>query len=43
MTANDWDVLVRRIGGFELRDETGCTDDIKGSNTKETLGVVDAF
>lgn len=42
MAADDGNVLVRRIGILELRDEAGRTDDIESGDTKETLGVVDA-
>jgi hypothetical protein len=34
--------LLRGVGTLDLRDEAGSTDDIKGGNTEEALGVVDA-
>lgn len=43
MTANNGDLLVRRVGVLDLRDEAGSTDDIKSGDTEQTLGVVDAL
>lgn len=43
MTANDWNVLVRRVGLLEFRDETRGTDDIEGGDTEQALGIVDAL
>ena len=43
MPANNRNVLIGRIRGLVLRDETACADDIEGCDTEETLGVVCAF
>ena len=43
VAANDCDVFIGRIRAFELRNETGSADDVKGGDTKEALRIVDAF
>lgn len=43
MATDDGDFLVGRVGGLDLGDEAGGTDDIKGGDTEEALGVVDAL
>jgi len=43
VTANNSDVLILRIGVLDLRHEAGSTNDIEGSDTEQTLGVVDAL
>lgn len=43
MATDDGDFLVGRVGGFDLGDEAGGTDNIKGGDTEEALGVVDAL
>ena len=41
MAADDGDVFVRRVGGFEGGDEAGGADDVEGGDTEEAGGVVD--
>jgi hypothetical protein len=43
VTADDSDVLGGGVGVLQLGDEAGGTDNVKGGDTKETLGVVDAL
>jgi hypothetical protein len=43
VTTNDSDLLVGRVGALELRDKAGSTDNVKSSNTKEALRVVDTL
>ena len=42
VAADDSDIFIGRICAFELGDETGSADDVKGGDTKEALRVVDA-
>lgn len=43
VATDDGDFLVGRVGGLDLGNEAGGTDDIKGGDTEEALGVVDAL
>ena len=43
VTADDSDVLGGGVGVLQLGDEARGTDNVKGGDTKETLGVVDAL
>jgi hypothetical protein len=43
VSTNDRDVLRCRICAFDLRNESGSTNNIEGSDTEESLGVVDAL
>lgn len=43
VATDDGDFLVGGVGGLDLGDEAGGTDDIKGGDTEEALGVVDAL
>lgn len=43
VATNDCDVLVGGVGSLDLRDESRGTDNIQGSDTEETLGVVDTL
>lgn len=43
MATDDGDGLVGGVGALDLRDEAGGTDDVKGGDTEEALGVVDAL
>lgn len=43
MTTDDGDLLVCRIGTFDLGDEARGTNDIKSGNTKETFWIVNTF
>jgi hypothetical protein len=43
VAANDGDVLIGRVGGLDLGDETGGADDIEGSDTEQTLWIVDTL
>ena len=42
MSTDNGNGLLRGVGTLDLRDEAGSTDDIKGGDTEEALGVVDA-
>lgn len=41
VATNDGDSLTGGVGVLDLRDEARGTDDVKGSDTEQTLGVVD--
>jgi hypothetical protein len=41
VTTNDGDGLAGGVGALDLRDEARGTDDVKGGDTEQTLGVVD--
>jgi hypothetical protein len=41
VATNDGDGLAGGVGLLDLGDEARGTDDIKGGDTEETLGVVD--
>jgi hypothetical protein len=41
VATNDGDSLAGGVGLLDLGDEARGTDDIKGGDTEETLGVVD--
>ena len=41
MATNDGDSLIGGVGALDLRDEARGTDDVKGGDTEQTLGVVD--
>lgn len=41
VTSDDGHVLVGWVGGLDLGDESGSTDDIEGGDTEQALGVVD--
>jgi hypothetical protein len=41
VTTNDGDLLVAGVGLLDLGDEARGTDNIKGGNTEQALGVVD--
>ena len=43
VSTNDGDVLVCWVGLLDFGDETGGTDNVKGGDTEETLGVVDTL
>ena len=43
VTTDDGDALVGWVGALDLGDEAGGTDNVKGGDTKETLGVVDTL
>ena len=43
VTTDDGDVLVGGVGLLDLRDEARGTDNVKGGDTEETLGVVDTL
>jgi hypothetical protein len=43
VATDDRDFLVGRVGRLDLGDEAGGTDDIKGGDTEEALGIVDAL
>ena len=43
VAADDCDVLVRGISALDLGDESRCSDNIEGCDTKEALGVVDSL
>lgn len=43
VTTNNGDLLVGGVGTLELGDEARGTDDVKGGDTEETLGVVDTL
>ena len=43
VTTDDGDVLVAGVGLLDLRDEARGTDNVKGGDTEETLGVVDTL
>jgi hypothetical protein len=43
VTANDGDGLLGGVGLLDLGDEAGGTDNVKGGDTEETLGVVDTL
>lgn len=42
MSTNDGNSLLGGVGSLDLGDEARGTDNIKGRDTEETLGVVDA-
>lgn len=42
VATDDHDVLIGWVGALEGGDETGSADNIKGGDTEEFLGVVDA-
>lgn len=41
VATNDGDSLAGGVGLLDLRDEARGTDDVKGGDTEQTLGVVD--
>ena len=41
VTTDNGDLLILGIRALELADEAASTDNIEGSDTEETLGVVD--
>lgn len=41
VTTDDGNVDILGVLALDLRDEAGGTNDIKGGDTEETLGVVD--
>lgn len=41
MSTNNGNSLLGGVGSLDLGDEARGTDDIKGGDTEETLGVVD--
>jgi hypothetical protein len=43
VATNNGDVLISRVGSLDFGDESGSTDNIKGGDTEETLGVVDTL
>lgn len=43
VTSDDSDVLVLGVGLLDLGDEAAGTDNVKGGDTEELLGVVDAL
>lgn len=43
VTTDNGDDLVGGVGLLELGDEARSTDDVKGGDTEETLGVVDTL
>ena len=43
MTTNDGDLLVDWVGLLDLGDEARGTENVKGGDTEETLGVVDTL
>ena len=43
MSADDDDVLVCRVGTFDLADEARGADYVQGRYAEESLGVVDVF
>ena len=43
MTTDNGDLLVGGVSALELGDEARSTDDVKGGDTEETLGVVDTL
>jgi len=43
VATNDGDVLIGGVGVLQLRDEARGTDNVKGGDTEEALGVVDAL
>lgn len=43
VATDDGDVLVGGVGVLDLRDEARGTDDVKGGDTEEALGVVDTL
>lgn len=43
VTTNNSDVLVGGVGALDLRDESRGSDDIKGSDTEQTLWVIDSL
>ena len=43
VASNDCDVLVCGIGALDLGDESRCSNNIEGCDTKEALGVVDSL
>lgn len=40
VATDDCDLLVRRVGALDLGDKAGGTDNVKGGDTEEALGVV---
>lgn len=42
VATDNGDVLIGGVGALELGDEAGGTDDVKGGDTKQALGVVDS-
>lgn len=43
VTTDNGDLLVGWVGVLDLGDEARGTEDIKGGNTEDTLGVVDVL
>lgn len=43
VTTNNGDLLISWVGVLDLRDEARGTEDVKGGNTEDTLGVVDVL
>lgn len=41
VATDNGDVLIGGVGALELGDEAGGTDDVKGGDTEQALGVVD--
>jgi hypothetical protein len=41
VATNNGDSLAGGVGVLDLRDEARGTDDVKGGDTEQTLGVVD--
>jgi len=41
VSTNNGDILISWVGVLDFGNESGSTNDIEGSDTEETLGVVD--
>jgi hypothetical protein len=43
VATDDGDLLTSGVGLLDLGDEAGGTDDVKGGDTEQALGVVDTL